>query len=132
MKSLTLFLFTIILPLSIFSQLDEKIDSTDYKSHLVQDYRIEKLNTTYEENYELIGFRIQIYSGSKKQPAKQARLKFSQQHKDVKAYENYEQPYFKVRVGDFKTKLEALNFQKELSSSFPDCYIVNDVIEFKE
>ena len=92
MKSLTLFLFTIILPLSIFSQLDEKIDSTDYKSHLVQDYRIEKLNTTYEENYELIGFRIQIYSGSKKQPAKQARLKFSHQHKDVKAYENYEQP----------------------------------------
>lgn len=130
-----LFLFSTLLLLAnsnFFAQTNNDTDSTQHKSHLIQDYRIEKLEKTYTENYKLEGFRIQIYSGSKRQPAKQARLKFSQKFKEVNAYEDYFQPYFKVRVGDFKTKLEALKFQKEIIGFFPDCYIVNDQIEFEK
>ena len=130
-----LFLFSALLLLAnsnFFAQTNNATDSTQHKAHLIQDYRIETLEKAYTDNYKLEGFRVQIYSGSKRQPAKQARLRFSQKFKDVKAYENYYQPNYKVRVGDFKTRLEALKFQKEIVQLFPDCYIVNDQIEFEK
>jgi len=127
---LTISIFALIN--SIFSQSDMEKDSVKYSTHTVQDYRIEKIEKTYEISYQLEGYRIQIYSGTKSKPAKQARLQFSQKHKTVKAHETYQQPFFKVRVGDFKTKLEALKFQKEIIVQFPDCYIVKDEIEFEE
>ena len=130
-----LFLFSALLLLvnrNFFAQTNNASDSTQHKAHLIQDYRIEKLEKAYGDNFKLEGFRVQIYSGNKRQPAKQARLRFSQKFKDVKAYEDYFQPYYKVRVGDFKTRLEALKIQKEIIEFFPDCYIVNDQIEFEK
>lgn len=132
MKSFLILVFAIVLQSSLYAQTEEKKDSTKHLSYLIQDYRIEKLNTVYENTYELTGYRIQIYSGSKRQPARQARLKFTQKFKNISAHEKYDQPNYKVRVGDFKTKLEALKFQKEIMSFFPDCYIVNDKIEFEK
>ena len=129
------FLISILLFLyvgNMFSQSELTKDSVSYKSKIIQDNRIEKLNKTYTSLYELEGYRIQIYSGNKKQPARQARLEFSQLYRDVKAHESYQQPYFKVRVGDFRTKLEALKFQKEVQVHFPNCYIVKDDIEVEE
>ena len=116
----------------VFAQKSNKEDSIQYSSKIIQDYRIEKLEKVYSNNYKLEGYRIQIYSGTKSKPAKQTRLQFTQQYKDIKAHESYQQPYFKVRVGDFKTKLEALKFQKEIILQFPDCYIVNDEIGLKK
>ena len=120
-----------LIPCSFYAQTETKEGASAEKAHLVQDYRIEKLNKSYEETYQLTGYRIQIYSGSKRQPAKQLREKFVANFKEINAHESYEQPFFKVRVGDFKTKLEAFKFQKEILKQFPDCYIVNDAIFIK-
>ena len=73
MKSFLILVFAIVLQSSLYAQTEEKKDSTKHLSYLIQDYRIEKLNTVYENTYELTGYRIQIYSGSKRQPARQAR-----------------------------------------------------------
>ena len=106
-------------------------DSTQTITHVIKDSRIGKLEAAYKSTYKLEGYRIQIFSGNKRQPAKDARLKFTRVYRKTKAHEVYEQPYFKVRVGDFKTKLEALKFKNELTKHFPNCFIVNDEIEFK-
>ncbi|MCO6499162.1 MAG: SPOR domain-containing protein [Vicingus serpentipes] len=116
----------------MFSQSGLVKDTVNYKLKIIQDNRIEQLNRTYTSLYQMEGYRIQIYSGNKKQPARQARLEFTQLYRDVKAHESYQQPYFKVRVGDFRTKLEALKFQKEVQVHFPNCYIVKDGIEVEE
>ena len=115
-----------------FGQNSSDKDSVIYKSHLIQDYRIEKLNNSYSSSYHLSGYRVQIYSGNKKQPARELRLKFSRLYRKVKAHESYQQPNFKIRVGDFKTKLEALKFRKELLEHYPNCFIVKDDIEIEE
>ena len=110
-------------------------DSTSIKpskTTVIKDSRIDKLNTNYTETFKLEGFRVQIYSGNKKQPAREARLKFSRVYRKTKAYEVYEQPYFKVRVGDFKTKMEALKFKNDLIKHFPNCFIVKDDIKFQD
>ena len=108
-------------------------DSTKSKTTIViQDNRLNELSETYRSSFKLMGYRIQIFSGNKKQPARDARLAFVQNYNSIKAHEIYEQPYFKVRVGDFRTKIEALKFKNELTKYFPNCFIVRDEIDFKE
>ena len=99
---------------------------------IIQDSRINKLDKEYVNTYKLKGYRVQIFSGDKKQPARQARLKFTKLYRKTKAYERYEQPNFKVRVGDFKTKIEALKFKNKLVDHFPNAFIVEDEIEFMD
>ena len=50
----------------------------------------------------------------------------------MKAHEVYQQPFFKIRVGDFRTKLEAYKFQKEIMAQFPNSFIVKDEIEIDQ
>ena len=53
-------------------------------------------------------------------------------HPKTKAHLNYKQPYYKVRVGDFKTKLEALKYKNFIIKEFPNCFIVKDQIDINE
>ncbi len=110
---------------------DEPIDSLKGITPTINDSRIDKLNKAYKTNFKLEGYRVQIFSGNKRQAARQARQQFTQLYGTVKAHEIYEQPYFKVKVGDFKTKIEALKFKNELTKHFPNCFILKENIEFK-
>ena len=129
MKKITIASIFNIFVLCSFSQ--EKSDS-DSLSFVIKDKRIDKLNETYKSSYKLIGYRIQIYSGNKRQPANEARSIFLRIYSKKKAHLNYKQPYYKIRVGDFRTKLEALKFKNELLKHFPNCYIVSDEIDVNE
>jgi len=131
-KIILVFMF-FVLNNELFSQ--ENSDDTTITgttTNVISDLRLNTLKETYNSTYKLMGYRIQIYSGSKKQPARDTRLTFTKMYSKIKAHEMYEQPYFKVRVGDFRTKIEALKFKNELVKYFPNCFIVNDEIDFKE
>jgi hypothetical protein len=129
---LLLIIPVLLITCSIVSGQEENLDSLKTLTNVVKDSRLNKLNKEYRSTYKLSGYRVQIFSGNKKQPARQARMQFSQIYRKTKAHETYEQPYFKVRVGDFKTKIEALKFKNELVKHFPNCYIVKDEIEYKD
>ena len=126
-------LFTISHSLSS-QTITEKDSSSENLNKVIikKDARIDKIIETHKNSYTESGFRIQIFSGNKRQPARDARAKYISLRHDIKAHEIYQQPYFKVRVGDFRTKLEALSFQKEIASHFPNCFIVKDEIEIEE
>jgi hypothetical protein len=115
----------------VFSQ--EKSDSLDTSSSkTIKDKRIDVLQYIYISTFELEGYRVQIHQGNKKQPANQTRASFLRIHPKTKAHLDYEQPYYKVRVGDFKTKLEALKYKKNIIKEFPNSFIVNDEIDISE
>jgi hypothetical protein len=81
------------------------------------------------------GFRIQIFSeagGSAGKKAMQVKTSFLSNYPDVKADINYTAPDFKVRVGNFRTRSEALKFQKRLIKHHPHAIIVEDKIDFPE
>ncbi|MFB0923790.1 MAG: SPOR domain-containing protein [Vicingaceae bacterium] len=130
----------LILSLILFSSQitlsQEIIDSNSINPTLtikvIKDNRIDELNNVYKSTYELIGYRVLIYSGNKKQPANQARSTFLRVHPKTKAHLDYEQPNYKVRVGDFRTKLEALKYKKEIIDEFPNCFITKDKIDINE
>lgn len=76
------------------------------------------------------GFRVQIYNGNDRKIANDTKLSFMKSHPGVRSYIVYNNPQFRVRVGDFKTRGEAAQLQKTLSASFNPCMIVPDVINF--
>lgn len=76
------------------------------------------------------GFRVQIYNGNDRKKANQAKLDFMKANPGVRSYLVYNNPQFRVRVGDFKGRSDAALLQKKLSLTFNPCMIVPDVINY--
>lgn len=89
-----------------------------------------------DNNYGMDGYRIQIYFNSTRnarEESNKVRAEFISRFPDIASYKKYSEPgYFKVRVGDFRTKAEATKVFLEVSRVFPNAYIVRDVINFPE
>ncbi len=72
------------------------------------------------------GYRIQLFFESgrmARENAYEAKAKFLSNFQGISAYVDYQAPFFKVRVGDFRTKREAQILYKKLRRQFPDAYI---------
>jgi hypothetical protein len=79
------------------------------------------------------GYRVQIYFGADKAKANEMKAKFLGRYSgDIKAYEVYEVPNFKIRVGDFRSRLDAYRFLKKIRSEFPSAFLVESEIEYPE
>ncbi len=73
------------------------------------------------------GFRIQLYLGSNnnaKKEATEVKGKLLELFPDEKPYIMYEAPFWRVQVGDFRSKAEALGLYRKLKKEFPSCYPV--------
>lgn len=102
------------------------------KIEIIQDPQIaELLNKQIEINSKapIQGYRIKIHFGADKNKANEIRGKFISLFPNVPAYSKYDQPNFNIRVGDFRTKLEAFKFLKEAQVEFPAAFVVRDEIE---
>lgn len=64
------------------------------------------------------GYRVQLFYGEETN-ARNIQTKFNSSYPDVVTKLTYDQPYWKVQVGNYKTKLEAdkalLNFSEKFS-----------------
>ena len=87
------------------------------------------------ELVERDGYRVQIYSSNQQQTAKGEALDLEAKLKDKigqTVYVQYLPPFWKVRLGDFKTYDEAREYKKEFVAQYPemmgDTYIVRDKI----
>ncbi|MDQ3050305.1 MAG: SPOR domain-containing protein [Bacteroidota bacterium] len=78
------------------------------------------------------GYRIQIYFGSDRTKANEVKTDFLQLFPNKGAYLIYQQPNFKIRVGDHKTRLEAMKFLKEIQSLYSAAFIVKDEVKLPE
>ncbi len=81
------------------------------------------------------GYRISIYFGSgqdSKKTAEMTRANFVSKYSHVNCTIKWEYPYFKVYVGDFRTRSEAQKFLNEISYDYPDAFIREDIIKFPE
>jgi len=116
----------------VFSQNEADSLKIGHSNITEKDQRIDALEQTYKSTFKLRGYRVQIHSGNKKQPANETRASFSRIHPKTKAHLYYDQPNYKVRVGDFKTKLEALKYKNFITKEFPNSFIVKDEIDITE
>lgn len=78
------------------------------------------------------GYRIQIYFGDQRQQAMDLKSTFQNTYPGTSAYVLYQQPHFKVRVGDFKTRLEATGFLSRMKGEFSQAFIVPDEVKLPD
>jgi hypothetical protein len=105
------------------------------KISLIQDHKIDELVAKHVEinsKTPIKGYRVKIHFGADKNKAKEVKAKFLSKFPEVAAYEKYDQPNFTIRVGDFRTKLEAYRLLKEVQQEFPAAFIIQDEIELPE
>lgn len=104
---------------------------------VVQSERIERLlekhrqiNALYPE---IDGYRIQIYFDSgntSKSRAFDVYKSFMSAYPSIMAYVVYHEPNYKVRVGDFRTRIEAEGFMKRIMGEYPSAFVIKDKILF--
>ena len=75
------------------------------------------------------GYRVQIYFGNNRNKATEVKNDFMRLYTDVPSYLLYQQPNFKIRVGDFKTRLEAMKLLKQIQPVFESAFIVKDDVK---
>lgn len=107
------------------------------KVEIIQDARIdiliEKHIALNKKQTGIPGYRVQIFfdSGNNaRNKANKIRAEFLLKFKDVESYVIFQSPNYKVRVGDFRTRMEAQGFLKEISDLYPNAYTVKDEIQF--
>ncbi len=74
------------------------------------------------------GYRVQLFFG-KRDEAQKVRNEFVIKYPNTGAYISYLAPNFRLRAGDFRSKLDSEEFKKAIERDFPGCYIVKDEIE---
>jgi hypothetical protein len=82
--------------------------------------------------HTMSGYRIQIINTTDRDNAISAKTKAYQLYPELKAYLLFQSPYYRIKVGNFKTHAEAESYLKSLSRDFKgSIFIVRDVIEVK-
>jgi hypothetical protein len=130
------------------SDLFSRTDGGQHEGHLniIQDPAIDTLINRYilgNKNLEekngysgMEGFRIQIYAGATRNAREESnkiRAEFMEKFPDIVSYPLFAEPgYYKIRVGDFRTKTEATRLFLMISNVFPGAYIVPDIINFPD
>jgi len=86
-----------------------------------------------EDNYAIDGYRIQIFEESGNKSSTQARevmAEFTEKYSDIPVYLTWKAPNFKVRVGDFGTRMEAEGFLNKIKRDYPIAWVIKDKIKF--
>ena len=78
------------------------------------------------------GWRVQLLFKAKQKEIMQLKIDFINLYPEIPAYLEYDAPYYRVRVGNFRTKLEAIKIKHQISKNFPGAYPVPEIINFSQ
>ncbi len=127
---------------NIFDALTSVDSASRATVKIVQDERIAVAivnRKSASENHNTLttsGYRVQVFSSNTQRTAKTDAFKIEkilrEEFPDLAVYLNYTSPFWKVRVGDFKTYQEAQEFRSVLIDTFPnlrsETYTVKDTV----
>lgn len=74
------------------------------------------------------GFRVQIYAGSNRNEAYAIQSRFKNQYADIDSYINYDEPNYRVKVGDFTSRSEANSFMRVLRAQYSNVFVFQEDI----
>ena len=77
---------------------------------------------------QIEGYRIQLFFDTEKSKVDEARSKFIEIHPDIESNVIYKAPNYFLKVGNFRTYLEAEKIKSTLDKDFPTNYILKEKI----
>ncbi len=144
MKTFNIILLFFAISFNGFSQEDNIFNllsqtSEGGKVYVFQNARIQTVFNDYvkgkKDEQGCQGYRVQIYFGSghhSKESAYDIRNAFVSKYQDIPVHIVFQEPYYKVRVGDFRNKSEAMKVLKMIELDYDGAFIVKDYIKFPE
>lgn len=76
----------------------------------------------------MMGYRVQVFYGSDRREMYSEQARFKSEYPKLNTYITYKEPNYYLRVGDFRTRLEAQRFMNELRPQFPTLFIFREKI----
>ncbi|MDR2083410.1 MAG: SPOR domain-containing protein [Bacteroidales bacterium] len=130
-------IFSILFALSFYFSLHGQNYTSEKKGEVniiaePEFYSILNKKLTYDVyNSGYVGYRVQIYwdaGNNSKQGAYNMADEFYKNHQDIPAYITFKEPYYRVRVGDFRSKLDADKLLTNLNKNFKGSFVVKEFI----
>jgi hypothetical protein len=78
------------------------------------------------------GFRIQIYVGNDRKAADDAKIYTYQKYPEIYPYLSYQQPIYKVKIGDFLNRMDAERYHADIKELYPSALILPDRVEIRK
>ena len=103
---------------------------------IIRDARVDTLVSRYAEAHRskagIEGYRVQVAAGSNRNNVYKVKSDFYRQFPSIKQYLIYQAPNFKLRVGNYRTRLEAYRDLQKIIPSFNGAFIIRDEIKLSE
>ncbi len=74
------------------------------------------------------GYRVQFFISSNRNEIYAKQATFNQMYPDLRTYIIYQEPNYKIKAGDFRTRLEAQKLMRDLRPEFPTLFLVSEKI----
>lgn len=120
-----------------FASIANAQNQKEGNKEVVQDSKVDELIQKHIKVNEVAntipGFRINIFfqsGNNSKTNANQAKAAFIAKYPEIEAYVVFDEPNYKVKVGDFRTRMEARGFVEKIKADFPDAFVIKDNIFF--
>ena len=76
----------------------------------------------------LMGWRLQIFSDIDREKAQERRKNFLLDFPEIPAYLTHREPYFKVTIGNFYTKLQAKKVKNEIRKKYNSYIVPSEIV----
>ncbi len=103
--------------------------------HVEQDHRIESLiakqRSLYKSDSSFNGYRIHIFmeiGNDALDHARSVKAQFEHAFPDIPIYLTYSEPYFRLRAGDFRNRVEAEKCLRRIKPRFKEAFVTADKI----
>ena len=78
----------------------------------------------------LMGWRLQIFSDTDREKAQKRRKTFLLDFPEIPAYLTHKEPYFKVIIGNFYTKLQAKKIKNDIRKKYHSYIVPSEIVTY--
>lgn len=90
--------------------------------------RAHMTGSTVGAGYRGTGYRVQIYNGTSRDEAMRVKADFMRSYPGVASYLSYVAPNYRVKVGNFRRREDAMGLYQEANDTYKPCMIVPDAV----
>lgn len=119
--------YTLLVCLSLFACMSYGQVTIKIDENINEQLRIKNASI---DTTKITGYRIQIAFFTDRNQARISENKFTVEFADynVRTYSLYQQPYWKIRVGDYYHEIDAQQLLVDVRRIFPEAIVVKDYI----
>jgi hypothetical protein len=123
---------TLMFPIFVFSQSDTTFN-TKGEIISINQKGVDKLVSKYKQILKktggVEGWRIQLIFKDQKEEILPYQIKFTNLYPEIPVQIAFDSPNYKLTVGNFRTRNEALKIKHQISKKFPGAYPVPIIID---